>query len=157
MFFRESRSQLLELIIGTTIVSANQKVYFQSQPQLQSIDGSQTVYIKRIETYSSSMMNGSPLTSGNAVATPAAIINGVLTLNVAGTEQLQYIPLGDLVNLQADTGAAFTVFARYPYLFKGIYKIDWSKSYVQLIGIPAATPFSYIFKVSYEYDVDDAE
>jgi hypothetical protein len=100
-------------------------------------------------------MNGSPLTSGNAVASPAAIINGVLTLNVAGTEQLQYIPLGDLVNLQADTGAGFTVFNRFPYRFKSIYQVDWSKSYVQLIEIPAATPFSYIFKVSYEYRDDE--
>lgn len=154
MLFRESRAQLLELIIPNTIVSANQKVYFQSQPQLQSIDGSQTVYIKKLETYSSSHMNGSPLTSGNTVASPAAIINGVLTLNVSGTEQLQYIPLGDMVNLQADTGGGFTVFNRFPYLFKGIYQIDWSKSYVQLIGIPAATPFSYIFKVSYDYLAD---
>lgn len=153
--FRDRRSQLLELIIPATIISANQKVYFQSQPQLQSINMDRKVYLKKIETYSSSMMNGSPLTSGNAVASPAAIINGVLTLNVLGSEDLQYIPLGDMVNLQADTGAGFTVFSRQPMYFEDLYQVDWSKSYVQLIGIPAATPFSYIFKVSYDYRADN--
>jgi hypothetical protein len=153
--FREKRSQLLELIIPNTIISANQKVYFQSQPQLQSINMDRKVYIKKIETYSSSHMNGSPLTSGNAVASPAAIINGVLTLNVAGSEDLQYIPLGDMVNLFTDTGAAYTVRNWEGYFFEDLYQVDWSKSYVQLIGIPAATPFSYIFKVSYDYRADN--
>ena len=153
--FRERRSQLLELIIPATITSANQKVYFQSQPQLQSINMDRKVYLKKIEAYSSAMMNGSPLTSGNAVASPAAIINGVLTLNVKGSEDLQYIPLGDMVNLQADTGGTFTVFNRQPYMFEDLFEVDWSKSYVQLIGIPAGTPFSYIFKVSYDYRMDN--
>jgi hypothetical protein len=78
----------------------------------------------------------------------------VLTLNVAGTESLQYIPLGDLVNLWSDTGGGFTVHNWNDYRFKDLYQVDWSKSYVQVIGIPAGTPFSYIFKVSYAYGQD---
>jgi hypothetical protein len=155
--FKSKYSQLIELIIPATIVSNNQNIFFQNQPQLQSISDDRKIFVQAIETYSSAHLSGSPLTSGNAVATPADIINGVLTINVFGTELLNMIPLADMVSLVSDTGATFTVRSdlKNPYMFRDLYQIDWTKTYVKIINAPAGVlPRSYLFKVHYCYDND---
>jgi hypothetical protein len=152
--FRTKRFQLVELIVTATIVGNNQNVYFQNQPQLQSVLGDRTIYIKKIETYTNKALALSPLTSGNGVATPADIINGVLTLCVKGEEQLRQIPLADLNRVFADTGAAFAPFVWEGFYVKNLYEVDWTKSYVTLVATPAAAPFSYLFGVHYDYEPD---
>ncbi len=152
--FKAQNSQLIELVVSASIVSANAQIFFQNQPQLQSITNDRKVYIMGIETFSSEMLNGSPLTSGNACASPAAIINGTLSLNVLGTLSFNYIPLVSLVRTW--TAAGTTPHQWSLFEFDSLYQVDWTKSYVQCIGVPAATPFSYLFQVFYSYDAPDS-
>lgn len=154
MDFQAENSQLIELVIGASIVSSNAQIFFQNQPQLQSISNDKKVYITAIETLSSELINGSPLTSGNAAASPAAILNGTLSLNVMGTLSFNYIPLSLLVRTW--TSAGTTPHTWNLFRFKNLYQVDWTKSYVQCIGVPAATPFSYLFQVYYTYDEPDS-
>ena len=138
-------------------MSQNQALfYFQSQPQLQSVSGGQRVFVRAIETYSTNALALSPLTAGNAVAAPAAIVNAVLTLSVLGTESLRQIPLAVLNRVWTDPagGAAYTPFVIQPFFLLNMFGIDWTKSYVTTIGAAAGTPFSYLFGVYYEYSTD---
>jgi hypothetical protein len=153
MNFKAKNEQLIELVIGASVVSANAQVFFQNQPQLQSITNDKKVYITAIETFSSEMMSGSPLTSGNAVASPAAILNATLSLNVAGTLSFNYMPLSTLVRVWTQAGT--TPHTWDLHKFDSLYQVDWTKSYVTLINAPAATPFSYLFNVYYCYDHPD--
>jgi hypothetical protein len=88
------------------------------------------------------------------MAAPADLLNGTLTLNVAGTLDYQQIPLTSLnrayVDANAALGAAGTNNAHVNdlFLFEDLYQVDWTKSYVQLIKAPpGAVPYSYIFQV----------
>lgn len=152
--FRTKRFQLVELIIAATVAGNNQQVYFQNQPQLQSVLGDRTIYIKAIQTYSDQALALSPLTSGSAVATAGDIANGVLTLCVKGEESLRQIPLADLNRIFSDTGAAFAPYNWEPFYLKNLFEVDWTKSYVTLVATPAAAPFSYLFGVHYDYEPD---
>ena len=156
MDFKTPLFQLVELKIVAGIAGSLQPVYFQQQPQLQSMTGNQKVYVRAIETYTSGMLKGSPLTAGNAVAAPADIENAVLVLNSAGRLNFNQIPLVDLVRVQTDTGGSYVPFSRSLFMFKDLWEVDWTKSYVQLIVTPGSSgtteaPFSYIFGVHYEY------
>lgn len=152
--FRTKRFQLVELIITAAVTGNNSTVYFQNQPQLQSIQGDRKIYIKSIETYSSKAIAKSPLTAGNTTATPADIINAVLTLSVKGEESLRQIPLCDLNRTIADTGANYAPAVWQQFLLKNIFEVDWTKSYVTVLSTPAAAPFSYLFGVHYDYEPD---
>lgn len=153
MNFKAQNSQLIELIVGANIVSANAQIFFQNQPQLQSISGDRKIYIKGIELFSSEMLSVSPLTSGNAVATPAQIINGTMSINVFGTLSFNYIPLVSLVRIWSAAGT--TPHQWDLFQFKGLYQVDWTKTYVTLGNAPAGTPYSYLFNVFYDYDAPD--
>lgn len=145
--------QLVELIIPATATGFNQFTYFQQQPQLQSTDQNQTVYIKGIETFSVQALTTSPITSGSPVASEANIQNGVLVLNIAGTLKFQNIPLAILNRVIQSPGAACpAVFDLFQ--LKNIFKVDWTKSYVTTVGAPINPPFSYLFGVHYSYDPD---
>lgn len=145
--------QLVELIISANVTGFNQFTYFQQQPQLQSTDQNQTVYIKAIETFSVQAMTTSPITSGSSVASEANIQNGVLVLNIAGTLKFQNIPLAILNRVIQSPGAACPgVFDLFQ--LKNTYKVDWTKSYVCTVGPAIAPPFSYLFGVHYSYDPD---
>lgn len=148
--FKAKRSQLVELVIGTNVTGNNQQVYFQNQPQLQSISGDRGIYIKGITTYTDDFLSGSPLSS-NTVATATDIKNAVLVLSVNGENAFNMIPLVDMVNVQSTTN---TPWNWQPFLLKNVCLVDWTKSYVQVITAPGGTPFSYIFKVFYDYEPD---
>lgn len=156
--FRSKASQLIELIIPAGY-AANQFFYFQNQPQLQSVRGDRMVYIQAISVYNSNHLTASPLTAGNNVASPTDITNGVLTLNVAGTLLYQQIPLVDLVRTAVDNQTAAAVGnARNHdlFLFRDLFEVDWTKSYVQTLTTIADGPFSYLFNVHYKWgSVDD--
>jgi len=141
---------LIEIVIAANVTSANSKVMIGNQPQLQSIDGSQTIWVKAIESYSNDIMVKSPLTTSNNVATPAAIKNATLTVVVKGTEELQTIPLARL-NVMFGNPATAANHTWDLFQLYNLYQVDWSKSYLQLIEAPAAQPFSYILGVHYAY------
>lgn len=154
--YRAPNTQLIELIIPAT-AGANSTIYFQNQPQLQSVVGDKKIFIEAIEVFSSLSISGSPLTSGSPAATPAQLLNGTLVLNVAGTLQFQFLPLNALNRMWVDpstAGAADNnVHAKDLFMFESLYQVDWTKSYVQLINAPAGAPYSYLFNVYYRWDI----
>ncbi len=151
MLFKAKRSQLVELVIGTNVTGNNQQVYFQNQPQLQTISNDKTIYIKGIRTYSTDDLISSPL-STNTVATPADITNAVLVLSVNGENAINMIPLVDMHIVQTNGGV--TPWNRMPFHLFNVSLVDWTKSYVQVTTPPLATPFSYLFNVFYDYKPD---
>lgn len=143
--------QLVELIIPPS-AGANTPVYFQNQPQLQSVIGDRQVYLTAIETYNVYQLGRSPLTPGNAMAGNNDILNATLTLNVAGTLLYQQIPLAVLVRGFLDGSAAPAVNSHVwePFGLADLWQVDWTKSYVQLISAPISVPpYSYVFGVYY--------
>lgn len=145
--------QIVELIIPATVVTPNQFTYFQQQPQLQSVMGNQTVYVKAIETFSVQALTTSPITSNSPVASEANIANGVLVLNIAGTLKFQMIPLAILNRVIQSPGAACpSVYDLFQ--LRNTWEIDWTKSYVTTVAAPIAPPFSYLFGVHYSYEPD---
>jgi hypothetical protein len=144
--------QLVELVVNA--VGINLQVYFQQQPQLQSTLGQQMVYIKAIETFSNAALPVSPITTGNAVATPADIVNTTLTIVESGTENKKMIPLAKL-NLTFASAPAFVPFPSELLCFKNLYTVDWTKCYVTMVTASVTPlPFSYLFGVYYDYDND---
>lgn len=152
MIFKTRKFQIVELIIPATIAGNNAQVYFQNQPQLQSISGDRRIYTKMIETYSSDTLVGSPLSNGNAMATAADIINGTLVLSIAGENAVQLIPLSDLCKVIAP--GTFTPNNFIPFILKNQWRIDWTKSYVQMVTPPLGLPKTYVFGVHYDYEPD---
>lgn len=148
MMPRTKRFQLVELIIPASVTGNNQQTYFQNQPQLQSISGDRRIFMKGLATYSQDTLASSPLTTASPVATAADLLNGVLVLSVDGEYSMNMIPLSDLCRTQTTslTPSNFDLF-----LIDDVFKIDWTKSYVQTIVAPAIVPFSYIFAVYYDY------
>jgi hypothetical protein len=145
--------QMVELIIPVTVAGFNQFTYFNQQPQLQSTTSNQTVYVKAIEVFSIQALTTSPLTAGSPVANEAAIANGVLVLNIAGTLKFQNIPLAILNRVTQSPGAACP--AVYDlFQLRQTWQVDWTKSYVTTVAAPVGAPFSYLFGVHYGYFPD---
>jgi hypothetical protein len=138
--------QLVELVIPAN-AGANRDFNFQSQPQLQSVMGDKTVFVKAVETFNNECLTLSPLTATNPVASAAELQIAVLTLNEAGTENKKQIPLG-LLNRVWDTAP----FTWQPFIFKDVWQIDWTKSYVTLVDAGPAQQFSFLFGVHYDYE-----
>ena len=157
--FKAPASQLIELIAPVN-AGPQTPIYFQNQPQLQSVINDRKIYVVAAETFNSSQLSGSPITAGNAVPGNADIINATLTLNVAGTLQFQQIPLSSLVRGFLDGAAAPNVNSHHWDLFgfEDLFQVDWTKSYVQLIGAPTLPlPFSYIFNIYYYWSPNLAQ
>jgi hypothetical protein len=149
--FRTKRFELVELSIAATVAGQNSQVFFQNQPQLQTISQDRTIYVKAIEVYDVLDIAKSPITSGQAVATVADIQNGVLTLVNESEESFRRIPLASL-HRSFNSTASPSVYQLF--LLKNIFRVDWTKSYVTLVATPVAAPFSYLFGVHYDYEPD---
>lgn len=152
--FRTKMFQLVEVVIGAAVVSANAQVLIPNQPQLQTVQGDKQVFVKGIETFTNQAVPVSPLTTANPVATPAQLKNAVLTLVVKGTENLKQIPLAILNRTFADqtTAANYAPYTWQLFLLKDIYEVDWSKSYITLVAAPSGQPYSYLLGVHYDYE-----
>lgn len=143
---------MVELIVPASITGTNSQVYFQNQPQLQSISGKERIYIKSIEAYTSDTLTGSPLSNGNRMATAADIINATLVLSIMGKNAVNLIPLSDLCKVTAP--GTFTPNNFMPFCLRNQWSIDWTKSYVQIINAPLNLPMTYDFGVHYDYEPD---
>lgn len=159
--FKSPRFQLVELIMTATATGALQTIYFQSQPQLQSVTGDNRVYIKALEVFGRSQILSSPLTAGNPVAQDVDLANAVLTLSVNGSLDFQFLPLSRLNQVQSNNAGGNNTNGHI-FLLRNVYKIDWTKSYITTILAPGsggttAGPLSYLFGVHYGYkpDADD--
>jgi hypothetical protein len=152
VMFLVDKFQLVELIVGTGVTGNNQDVAFQQQTQLQStgLQG-QKVYIEAIETYSSTALAVSPLTSGNPIASPADIANATLTLVEASDKEVKKdIPLANLNRTWATAGAFVPPYQPL-FTFFDTWAISWTKCYVTLVATAPVRPFSYLFGVYYSY------
>ena len=153
MTIKTPKFQLVELIIPAAVTGFGQFTYFQQQPQLQSTQGNQTVFVKAIETFSVQAIPFSPLTASSPVASEANIANGVLVINIAGTLEFQNIPLAILNRVIQSPGAACPgVYDLFQ--LRNCWEIDWTKSYVTTVSPPIGAPFSYLFGVHYSYEPD---
>lgn len=153
MTIKTPNFQIVELVIPTTIVGANNSIYFQQQPQLQSTDGHQIVYIKAIETYSDQAVTNSPITTNNPVASADNIKNAVLVLNLGGTLRYQMIPLASMNRILQSPGAACPGVIDL-FMLRNAFNVDWTKSYVTCVQQPINPPFSFLFGVHYSYEPD---
>ncbi len=150
MMYRAKYTCLAEIKIPAN-GQANKNFNFESQQQLQTVMGDQRVIVEAIEVYSNASLTKSPLTSTNPVAAAADIKNATLTLQFGTFQGVAQLPLASLCrvipNPNSYTPAVFDLF-----LFREMYKIDWTKSYITLVDTaPTATAFSYLFNVFYDY------
>jgi len=104
------------------------------------------IFIQSIEVFASNAAPQSWL-SNNTGAGAVEIENGLLVLNVGGYEDIQGLPLAVLNRVQSDP-AAYIPSVYDLFLFNDLYKVDWTKSYVQL-AVANAAPYSYLFGVRY--------
>ena len=153
--FRTKFFELVELIVPVGVVDPNSQVFFQQQPQLQSISGDRQIYIKGVEVFSNAALPFSPLTSGNPVAAPADLENTTITFVVDGTELLKRIPLTLMNRVYASAGT-FVPFPPQLFMLKNNCQIAWTKTYVTLVQAPVtAVPYSYLFGVHYDFEPDE--
>jgi hypothetical protein len=139
-----TRYQAVEVIVNSASAG---RFNFTDQPNLRT-DNEQTVVIDAIEIFSNRALTTSPL-SNTAIAPTAMFLLGTLVLNVDGYETLQNIPLHSLNRVYADTGATFVPYVTDLFRLNELTRVDWTKSYVQMSGAPAGTPFSFYFGVYY--------
>lgn len=152
MVFKTKKFELVELIVPAGVTGTNSQVYFQNQPQLQSISGDKRIYIKEIEVFTADTLVGSPLSNGNTMVTFTDILNAVLVCSIHGENAVNKIPLSKLCNVVAP--GSFTPNNYDPFCLRNTWRMDWTKSYVQLITAPVGLPKSYIFGVHYDYEPD---
>jgi hypothetical protein len=152
MVFKTKKFQLVELIIPATLTGTNAQVFFQNQPQLQSISGDRRIYIKKIEAYTDDTLVGSPLSNGNTMVTAADIINATLVISISGENSVMLLPLSDLCQVIAP--GTFSPNNYTPFILKNQWRVDWTKSYIQIITAPVNLPKTYILGVHYDYEPD---
>lgn len=144
--------QLIEVAITKTVSGNLQQFNFGQQPQLQSISGDKVIYIKSMEAYTSDMLAMSPITPQNNSLLAADIPNTILNLSVAGVFEFLNLPLARMVDIQGTTSPS----SFWPYQFRNLFQIDWTKSTVQFITPPVTPiPFSVLFGVVYDYSPDE--
>lgn len=154
MLFRAKRFQLVELKVPAGVTGTNQQINFLNQPQLQSISGGRTVYVEAIETFNVNDVPLSPFTPGQPIASEADMINGLLTLSVDTGYDFQYIPLATLHRTLSQQTSDISPVVGQLYGVNQVWQIDWTKSYVTMVGAPTITAFSYLFGVYYRYSTD---
>lgn len=124
------------------------------QTLLQDVAGKEPVYIRSIEVYSSATMSGVKGQPGLAIASPADIINGVLTLMVGATQEYKEIPLARLNPFIPDA-ANYSGGVQDPFLLADMHTIDWTQSYITTILVaPTVAAFAYVLGVGYLYESD---
>ena len=141
---KSTKFQLFEVPIPAA-AAAGQRIYIGDQPQLRSQSG-QMVMIESIETFSNIALARSPF-SVLTTALNVDIQNAVLVLNVAGYEDIQGVPLAVLNRIQG--AVAPNVFCQDLFTLNDLYRVDWTKSYIQLNGAPSGA-IAYLFGVRYK-------
>lgn len=141
---KTTKYQLVELQVPAA-ATAGQRIFFQDQPQLRSQSGTQ-VFIESIETFGRVALALSPF-SALPVAVAADIANAILVLNIAGYEDLQGVPLA-VLNRVNPNAAIYQASVQELFLLNDLYRVDWTKSYVQLQAAPSGN-IAYLFGVRY--------
>jgi hypothetical protein len=144
------RYQTIELVVPANQTNGGQLTFAQV-PQLQSFyDTRYFVYLLAIDCFTADSLTLSPYNSNNPVATGADIRNTTITLVRQGDAAHYEVPLAQLCRFDSNTST--TPFVRDPFRLPDEWQIDWTKTYLHLVGPPVSTPaFSYIFGVHYSY------
>jgi hypothetical protein len=153
MLYRAKYCCLAEIIVPANS-KANKNFNFVFQQQLQTIMGNQTVTIEAMETYSDSHITFSPITTSNPVATAPDILNATLTLQFGTFQGVSQLPLASICRQipYANAAAQTTPGVYQLMMFREMFKIDWTKSYITLVAdAPTTTQFSYLFNMFYDY------
>lgn len=141
---KSTKFQLFEVAIPAA-AAAGQRIYIGDQPQLRSQSG-QMVMIESIETFSNVALARSPF-STLTTALNADLLNAILVLNVGGFEDLQGIPFALLNRVQG--AVAPNVFCQDLFELNDLYRVDWTKSYIQLNAAPSGA-IAYLLGVRYK-------
>lgn len=150
MLYRAKYTSLAEIKIPAN-AKANKNFNFLFQQQLQTVMGDQRVIIEAMETYSDASLTNSPLTSSNVVASAADIANAVLTLQYGTFQAISQLPLASLCRIIPNQND-YTPGVYQLFLFREMWKVDWTKSYITLVAdAPTTTEFSYVFNMCYDY------
>ena len=145
------RFQAVEINVANNVV-AGSKIFIKDQPQLRT-QTDQLVIIEAIETYDIDALALSP--AGVTMPTTAQLANVVLTLNVAGYENLQYIPLTKLLTQgSSDTSVQRLWNVEGKFCFDNLWQVDWTKSYLQF-GAAQNAGISFVLGVYYRVSPND--
>jgi len=124
------------------------------QSLLQDVMGKEPVYIRSIDAYSSANLTGIIAQPGLAIASPADINNGLLTLSVEATLDYKQIPLSRMNPFIPDA-ANYSAAVQDPFLLADMSTIDWTQSYITtIIAAPTTTAFGYVLGIGYLYKSD---
>ena len=128
------RYQFVEVNIPAA-VAAGGKVFIKDQPQLRT-QTDQLVIIESMETYDVAALAVSP--SGVAMPSTANLANTILVLNIAGYDNMQYIPLSVMNPLASSDTAVQRIWnVQGKFLFDQLWQVDWTKSYLQFGALQA--------------------
>ena len=145
------RYQFVEVNIPGT-VSAGGKVFIKDQPQLRT-QTDQLVIIEAMETYDIAALAVSP--AGVPMPSTANLANTILVLNIAGYDNMQYIPLNVMNALaSADTAVQRIWNTQGKFLFDQLWQVDWTKSYLQF-GAAQAGGISFGLGIYYRVVPND--
>lgn len=138
---------LVECKIGGAPVGQMQTFTFDSQPQLQSITGSQQVFIKSIQVYTQDMLARSPMTPQNVTLLTADMNLAILNISVAGVFRFNKVPFVELNKFNGTTAPSqFWMFA-----LRNLWQVDWTKTQIQFVLPPTTpVPFSVVLGVTYD-------
>lgn len=150
MSFKSKRHQTIYVPIAAN-ATAGQTFPIPQQNLLQDIEGNEPVYIRRIDAYCTTTISGIPNQIGLPVATPADLINAVLTLRVQATDQWHWLPLA-IMNPYNSDAANYVPSVQDPFLLADTTTIDWGQSYITLLeDAPTTSAFGYVFGVHFLY------
>ena len=145
------RYQFVEVNIPAA-VAAGGKVFIKDQPQLRT-QTDQLVIIEAMETYDIAALAVSP--AGVPMPSTANLANTILVLNIAGYDNMQYIPFTVMNALASSDTAVQRVWnTQGKFLFDQLWQVDWTKSYLQF-GAAQAGGISFGLGIYYRVVPND--
>lgn len=153
MNFKTTRFQLVEIPVPDTAISVGGRIMINDQPQLRTQTG-QTIVIQALESYYDDLVPKTPTIRD--VVPLANFESSFLVLNVFGYETLQSIPLTELSRINLRSSSQVGVNIGELFRINDLYRVDWSKSYIQCTtAISANSGLSFLLGVHYYVIPDD--
>lgn len=148
-----TRFQQVEVIVPSAGVGVQGRIKIEDQPQLRT-QSDQTVVIQALETYDIISQPLSP--TGRPLPSVAQLSNAYLVLNIFGYENLQYIPMNSLNNIQSTDTSVQRFFTNRLFRVNEQFRVDWTKSYIlSTAAIASPANVSFLIGVHYYIIPDD--
>lgn len=144
---------MIEIPVPAAGVGINGKIPIQDQPQLRT-QSDQIVVLQSIQSFD---VVAVPLTpTGATVPSVAQLSAAFLVLNIYGYENLQYIPLNLLNNIQSSDTSVQRFFTNRLFELNQQFRVDWTKSFIlTTAAIGAGSGVSFLLGVNYYVMPDD--